>query len=102
MLTHDEIQVLVVIRLMAACDSCNSRHINHVEGQLRGLLAVLNDGKKFDSDGDCRAVLDAAGIPWTPHPKDDKGWSVPNDWLAKRGCTIEGNNVFHPKLMEWC
>lgn len=101
MLTKEEIQVLIVKRLMAACDSCNSHHINHVEGQIRALLAVLNDGKKSPSDGDCRGVLTAAGVPWEPHPDDPAGWNVPNAWLEERGCKIDGNRVSHPKLAEW-
>jgi hypothetical protein len=101
MLTEGEVRVLIVKRLMAACDSCNSYHINHVEGQIRGLLAVLNDGKKFDSDGDCRRILEAAGIPWEPHPKDENGWRVPDEWFAQHGATVNGDDVDHPKLTEW-
>jgi hypothetical protein len=99
MLTEDEIRVLIVKRLMAACDSCNGHHINHVEGQIRALLAVLRGGKKVDLSGDCTQVLDAAGIPWQKNGKE--GWSVSDKWLRARGCTGKDDEVTHPKLMDW-
>ena len=106
MLTKSEIQVLIVMRLLAACKSCNAVFI---EGQIIGLLAVLTGGKRYESDGDCRKILNKAEIPWDSHPDDEDGWIVPEKWLLKNGCTIEDDPndeeasiIKYPKkLKEW-
>jgi hypothetical protein len=99
-LTKGEVQVLLVARIQAVLESCNSHHINHVEGQIKALLAVLNNGEIPDYDvEDVRSILDAAGIP---HVKTRTGWEVPEAWMEKHGATInEDGIVDHPKLGEW-
>lgn len=95
MLSHDEIQVLLVHRVFAAIDSCNSHHINHVKGQISAILAILGDGKKplF-----CDAVdaLRVGGVPVID--REDGGFDVPDEWLIERGCRIEDGAVLHPKF----
>lgn len=99
MLTENEIRVLILHRVMAACDSCNGHFINHVEGQIRGLLAVLTDGKNIDMDDSIRHILDVAGIPW--EDRADGGWNVPDEWCIANGCTVDDDEIEHPKLAEW-
>lgn len=100
MLTKEEIQVLVVLRIFAALDSCNSYHANHVHGQIKALVAVLNGGEPIESE---KAVdyLDAAGIPTKPHPESKDGFVIPSDWLVERGCIIEGTRISHPNFKRW-
>jgi hypothetical protein len=40
-MTHAEIQEIIVSRLDAINGSCNSAHLDHTDGILRGLLWVL-------------------------------------------------------------
>ena len=95
MLTKEEIQVLIVHRLIAACDSCNSHHINRVEGQIEGLVAALNDGKICRSGGDVRTILKAADIPY--EDTEDGGWDVGEEWMIERGCDVSGSSIKHPR-----
>lgn len=99
MLSENEIRVLIAKRVIAACDSCNSFHIGHVEGQIRGLLAVLLDGRKVDLAGNVTQIFDIAGIPYSM--REDGGWDVPEEWMRANGCTLEGDTITHPKLLEW-
>jgi hypothetical protein len=100
MLSRDEIQCLVFMRLLVCSESCNSFHINQVDGQIRALLCVLNDGKVIQPGGDARMVLDTAGIPWKPN--GPTGWYVDDDWLRERGCKVDVYGIVsHPKLGAW-
>jgi len=78
MLTEPQIKALLVARIIACTDSCNSFHINHVSGQIRALLAVLTDGSHPTTSSDTPTILRLAGIPFT---LDDDGWEVDDEWL---------------------
>lgn len=65
MLTKDEIRKAVLERLTAVEQSCNSTHITHNTGTIRGLLWALN-GKDPGTlrNANTPDVLTLAGIPW--------------------------------------
>lgn len=76
----ERVRATIVARAGACSDSCNSHHINHVLGQIRGLAWALL-GRDI---GDCCNVGDvfsACGIPFEIGA-DDKV-SVPSAWLAE-------------------
>lgn len=103
MLTKEETEVLLVLRILAAHDSCNSYHINHVEGQIRALTAVLTGGESPPTGSDTIVYLDAVGIPWGPHPDspDGGGWNIEEQWFLDRGCEFEDGRITHPKFGSW-
>ena len=101
MLTADEIRVLIVLRIQAAMDSCNSSHINNCKGQIRALVSVLNDVKPCPSSNLATDMLRAAGIPFT---ETDDQFDIDGDWLIEHGCKLEGENggnVSHAKFSGW-
>lgn len=104
MLTREEIQALIVHRVFACCASCNSHHITTVIGQIRGLLAVLNDGETIlGHEADFAwNVLEAAGVP---HTRDGNGWQVPDEWMLAAGfrpdSLAEGSTPSHPKFKNF-
>jgi hypothetical protein len=103
MMKRKDIQSLVVYRILKCVESCNSYHINHVMGQIKSLVVVLNDGDISFNTEDIREVLTAAGIPWKPHPDNPKnGWYIPRGWLKKRGFKVsQHGSVSHPKFNDW-
>lgn len=96
MLSKKEIRALIVIRLQAITDSCSSHHINHVEGQIRALCAVLNDGKAPPATGNAVDYLTAAGIPHSVYA--DGSCSYAEDWCYEHGIKLKENKLVHPKF----
>ena len=100
MLDSNDIQCIVVLRIFEAVDSCNSYHINHTEGQVRALCAVLNNGVPPEATGDIRSYLRSAQIPF--NETIEGGWDIPNKWLLEKGFTLkDGERVSHPKFGKW-
>lgn len=102
MLTENEIRVLILKRVFALCDM-RGRDLTmtfiRIDGEIRGLLAVLTGGKRHILSGNVTQIFDIAGIPW--EDRADGGWNVPDEWCIANGCTVDGNTIRHPKLMEW-
>lgn len=101
MLTEEQVKSLLVVRVMACLGSCNSHHINHCEGQIRALLAVLT-GKRPPRVTDAVQTLTLAGIPC----RDDGegGFVLDDDWLEAHGFTFtrgEDDDVSHPDFPKW-
>lgn len=64
MMTDDAIRQVIEERLQAVAESCNSTHIRHNEGVVRGLLWALN-GKDPGTNlfHDAKQVYDLMGVP---------------------------------------
>lgn len=62
MLTEREIKLTILNRLEAATSSCNSYHINHVTGVIRGLLWALTG-----NDPGNLAPIDVLKLANIPH-----------------------------------
>lgn len=93
MLDAEQVRALIVARIDSTAGSCNSYHIGHVMGQLRALVAVLNDGKPgpANSDDDLRRILREAKIPFRDQP--DNRIDFPPDWLIEHGFEISGDST---------
>ena len=84
MLTEKEIRALIVWRIARCSESCNSFHINHVDGQIRGLTAVLNNGVPIHSRATTMDVLDYIGVPYT---MDGDEVLFSDEWMQEHGFT---------------
>lgn len=96
-MNKEEIKSLLLTRVAAWSDSCNSYHCNHVEGQIRALVSIINDGKVTPSGLDVSDILKLAKIPYT---KNEKGCSVDDEWLEAHGFT-DFQTYEHPKFSGW-
>lgn len=97
MLDAEEIRSLILCRVIAALDSCNSHHINHCEGQIRALVAVLT-GAVPPSFSNMAEILDAAGIPYE---RREGNWiEYDDEWLSAHGFEVEDDSVTHPRFSE--
>lgn len=83
MLSKEKLRKLIYQRIKVCVESCNSYHQNHVQGQIRGMIAVLNDGKLPPVTEKTGDLYTAAGIPWTQIDNDTV--CVPESWLEKHG-----------------
>jgi hypothetical protein len=96
MLTLEETKALLVARLNRT-DRCNSYFLNHLKGQVRGILGVITGEVPTHSD-DVRVVLKDADIPF----KDtgDGRIEYDDDWLIAHGFTIdhEHDTCSHPRF----
>lgn len=106
MLTKEETEALLLVRILACAESCNSFHINHVSGQIRALASVLKDGESPPSFGDdIGEVLDWVGIPYT---RDGAYIHWHTEWLESRGFVVthdpDGDEtkdeIDHPKFKK--
>jgi hypothetical protein len=90
-------ETLLVLRIEAGADSCNSHHINHVEGQIRGLAAILRNGETPPAHFhyDLTVILDWAGVP---HTKDKDGIHWHEDWLTQHGFKVIPHHTGDPNL----
>jgi hypothetical protein len=95
MMTEEDIRALIVARL-SHMDRCNSYYLNHLAGQLRGLVAVLTgEAPPSTSDGDVRSLLRAAGIPY-----EDYGPAhvhFPRAWCEAHGFVIDDSDPTRPE-----
>ena len=92
-MSPDDIRALIVARLQQS-DQCNSYFLNHLEGQIRALIAILLGGEPPPSGrGDLRVYLEAAQIPFSIVGEQI---DFPDDWLRARGFSIRGNTIHHP------
>jgi hypothetical protein len=84
-----------MLRVQAATGSCNSHHINRVEGQIEGLLAALTGERPAIGRANSE-ILRAASIPFT---LDGEFVIYDDAWLAKMGfeCADDGD-LSHPKF----
>lgn len=106
MLTADQVRALIVTRIVDTSDSCNSYHLGHVSGQLRALVAVLNDGTPAHAHccDDLRDLLRAAQIPYRDLPGGEIDF-LP-EWLVEHGFEIDGDpddpdsTIRHPVFSE--
>ena len=80
-LTPDEIRILIVLRLESLQGNCNSFHTNHVEGQLRGLLAALGCLPPYATGDACQVLRDAE----IPFAEDGETYQVDEDWCRRMG-----------------
>lgn len=86
MLTKEQVESLIFVRALECANSCNSTHISHCTGQIRGLLAALTGQLPPPSVNTLADVLDAAGIPYSNEMRDGEAWlKFDNAWLAARG-----------------
>lgn len=98
-LTPDEIRILIVLRLESLDGNCNSSRTNHVEGQLRGLLAALGCLPPMSS-GDARQILRDAEIPFS---EDGGMYQVDEVWCRRMGFSnpeTEDDRLEHPKFPD--
>lgn len=86
MLSEDQIRTLIVLRIEALFRSSNNHHRNHVEGQVRALIAVLT-GKMPPALRDAAAYLDLVGIPHQDLGDGHFWWD--DAWLAIHGFKVE-------------
>jgi hypothetical protein len=94
-LSDDDLRILIFLRSEAASESCNSYHINRVEGQIQGLLAALI-GKYPGVLSTVDDVFTAAGIPFS---KDGNFITYDDEWLTKMGFEFDDEDVHgHPKF----
>jgi len=93
MLNQEQVQALIVCRLLATEGTCNSFHIGHVEGQLRALAAVLNDGQPAapQCGHDLAEYLAEVGIPYTLDDKQNILWD--EQWMQDHCFTAEPNPI---------
>jgi len=95
MLTQIEIEALLVLRMNASSESCNSHHINHCSGQIRALTAVLK-GEPIHSRAQTSEVCDYVGIP---HTTEDDQVVFDEEWLEDHG--FVGGDLQHEKFRSW-
>ncbi len=97
MMTREQVEALLVMRIVARQDNCNSYHGNHVDGQIRALVAVLTGQTppKFDT---VYEIFDLVGIPYD---RDENGWSLPDEWLKQRGFGVPHDDYIHPDIKGW-
>lgn len=98
MLSEEEVRTLIALRVSAMCHSCNSHHISHVEGQIRGLMAVLT-GEPPPTFNDAYEILDMAGIPY--HKKAHSTFDWNEKWLKAHGINDDRGLLHHPKFESW-
>jgi len=98
----EELKAMLVARIYICCTSCNSYHINHVEGQIRALLSAVTDGASPMSLQHNRPalVLKEAGIPFT---ETKEGAEIDEQWLKDHGFTNTSGKQTpnHPKYSHW-
>lgn len=100
MLDREQIKALVVCRLLAAEESCNSHHLDCVEQQIRTLLAVLTDGDPPVLHGNARIVLKTAEIPF----RDCDGgfeFEYDDDWLKAHGFKTKDGDIVETPFGGW-
>ena len=98
MLAKREVEALLVLRIKAASESCNSHHINHVDGQIRALTAVLK-GKPVHAKADVSEICKYVDIPCVTNEDDTIGFN--DDWLRGHGFVIENDDFHHPTFGQW-
>ena len=100
MLTEEEVRSLLACRVQVCSKSCNRGTINHIDGQIRALLAVLNGVPPPGvEDGSTAEVFLAAGIPFTD---DGERVLVDPAWLAAHGFDLYVDNLHHPRFsISW-
>ncbi len=80
MLTKNDIRIAVLDRLNALDASCNSTHITHNFGVLRGLLWALNGSDPGAlSTAMAEDILKLAGIPCHDAPDNQIEHATPGD-----------------------
>lgn len=104
MLNEKELRALILCRVLAANDQCNSHYINHAQGQFRALLAVLTGECPPNVDIDSpMAILDAAGIPYR-YDKDTEMCWFEKDWLKEHGFEWDSEHdswpPYHPRFSK--
>lgn len=98
MISEEEIRSLIVCRIIAANGSCNSHHISHVEGQIRGMIAVLTGEAPPSFHGEVTDMCAAAGIPVEKNGDGTVGF--PREWLESHGFTLKGDYISHPRFSK--
>ena len=106
MLTEEQVKSLLVCRIEATAGSCNSYHINHCEGQIRALVAVLTGKPPPPHIGhDILGALDLVGVPY--HKLDggqfawDEPWLLAYGFQTIKGATPEQDQIKHPFFILW-
>lgn len=94
-MSDEDIRALIVARLQN--NRCNDYYINHLMGQLRGLVAALTgEAPPSTHNGDVRPLLKMAGIPYNDH--GDGEIDFPEDWCRAHGFEIAPEGwIRHPR-----
>lgn len=96
MLNEKEIKALLLCRIEAVSDSCNSYHINHVSGQIRALISVIT-GEIPPITEDTADIFDILKIPY--ETGDDGRLEVPDSWLLDHGFDApKDKKIHHPRF----
>lgn len=102
MLSKDEVQVLLVFESFKLCGNAGTKEkpvrdgTIRTEGKILSLLAVLNNGTKFEFFGKLKDIYEAAGVPFI---SEADGAVIPDEWLIEKGCEIAKNGIIsHPKI----
>jgi len=99
MISEEEVKALIVGRIITATESCNSHHISCVQGQIRGLIAVLT-GTRPPVHDDIRDILDLIGVPYRLCGEDAFDFDEP--WMIAHGFTKRGDDDWNgPGVNEW-
>lgn len=93
MLDAEQIRALIYRRVNVCSESCNSYHMIQCIGEIRGMLAVLNDGDPLVHKHMTHwsKVLDGAGIPYVTNT--DGSLFVTDDWVLSHGFDADGKPV---------
>ena len=90
----EEVRSLIVARIQ--CTNQSNRHyLNHLEGQIRALVAVITGEPPTNAHGDMPTYLRAAGIPFEVEG-DEIGFD--ETWLRAHGFDIgKRGEINHPR-----
>lgn len=106
MMDIEDVRALIVARIQMV-DQCNSHFLNHLEGQVRALVAVVTGEPPPSANGDIATYLRAAGIPHAIVKRGgDQAVDFDAAWLRAHGFTIHGADddpnasIHHPRWSQ--
>lgn len=98
MLSKNQIQILIVVKIFQAMKEKENYILNNLSGQIRAYVSIISNQPTPINDY-LPKLLELAEIPFSEE-KDDIKFD-PN-WLKSSGFDISNpQNIYHPEFIHW-
>lgn len=98
MLSKNQIQILIVLKIFQAMQKQENYMLNNISGQIRAYVSVISK-KNSPTNDYIPQLLELAEIPFTEENQDIK---FDKNWLEENGFDLSNpNDIKHPEFLNW-